>query len=355
MVKRTVHNGLDSEEAKKYPWYERQRCCDQEYELEWDNWSLEDLQELRADLESNEPFPCEVDLYFDNRKCGELTIDLLEVFRVAKEIVARKHWEKGPREDANRSREAPLTSSKVDQAVVIVAGIYTECLYQTDLVDLMHSEAQIVPTINRGPDGLIDVLAGMWGVEGLRSRRTLRAMHAVAHANTFQKGFKNEPQSSCRREVEREQPHRLQRMGITTLALTRQFRSLLDAPLREHRKVLSHRPSGRPRKVDPIVVRSRFQEARALLAQFHRRIKKAHSPVSRRATLGDYPELNSRLAASGLGERLVAGHCPSLEVLVCELLASELGISPQTVRRYARTAGKSKSRKHSFTHEKTSR
>ena len=70
------------------------------------------------------------------------------------------------------------------------------------------------------PDGLIEVLQRYVGeMEDLFSRRLLMAFHAVGLANAFQAELKRDDSDIRRKEVERNQSHRLRPMGITTLAL----------------------------------------------------------------------------------------------------------------------------------------
>ena len=354
MARKSLH-GLRAAYAAKYPWYEQHRCCDQKYDLEDDVWTAEELEEWRDGLRDKQPLRWTVDLYFHNKKVGRLNVDPLKLFDAfAQDVRQHRHFAAQGRL-SDEELESPLSEAELTNAAESVAVTLLELFHYGDIVEDAYVDGvRMAPALNRGPEGLIEVLEQIWDVEQLGSKRLLRALHAVGAANSFQKFFKaNSHATQWQRDIRREQPHRLVPVGISTIALATKFRKILERFLEDGADKVCYRPSGRPRKVEPSIVRHNFRTTREQLSMFHARLKRLHAASARRGLLQEYANIAERLVAAGMVEGVIGGEYKKLETLVCTLIGSEMRISPQTARRYGRSSEKrSKSSKLKFTGEK---
>lgn len=332
---------LQAEFVARYPWYEQHRCCDQKYDLHEDSWTAEELAELKTRLHNRDvPFIWEIPLRFHYKEVGSISIDSRKLFDAIQEIIRE---ERAFIADGRLSDEAlnrPLSDDETDRAVGHLAATLFEGFYFDHILeDAFNDAVNIAPLLNRGPQGLVDILNKTWEVEQLGSKRLLRALYAVGAANSFQKLFKaNSHAQAWQARIRREEPYRLIPLGITTLGLVRKFRALLETSVEHEDPTLRYRPSGRPRKVDPGKVRDQFRSTRIQLSDFHKRLKRLHSPRARRSLLNDYPEIAARLSAANIETGVVDGDYRQLESLICAVLSREMNISPQTARRYARSS-----------------
>jgi hypothetical protein len=67
--------------SDNYPWYEHHRCCDQQYARDRDEWSPEELDELRSELLETDggPIYWDVPLWLHGTEAGCMRIDLRRV------------------------------------------------------------------------------------------------------------------------------------------------------------------------------------------------------------------------------------------------------------------------------------
>lgn len=313
-----------------FPWHEHHRCCDQEYGFEERRWSAEELADLRHLLfdepaeEAGDPEVCEVPLYLFGEEVGTIRLDPKRLFAAVSSL------------PADGQSEAPAEVK--DRAVNIVAEILEEAWVESDLVERLYNEVAIfAPLLAEGPSGVPNALGALHSINDLRSRRLIRALYAIGSTNALQAGLRQDTHPARRQHFEETAPQRLVPTGISTAAIARKLRSLLEVGQHDHGHD-TFRPGGRPPKVDRTKMPALLQAARAELAPLHRQLRKLHAPSARRKAIREYESLSERLEAVGLAEALVECACPPLEDLACTLLGRELEVSQHTVRRYGRAA-----------------
>jgi hypothetical protein len=308
-----------------FPWHEHHRCCDQQYGFEEGRWSEEELEDLRLSLTDDaedDGEPWEVPLYFGTDEVGSIRIDPKRLFASLQADLAREGGE--------------VAAAATDRAVAIVAGILEEAWVEKDLVERLNNEvALFAPLLAEGPAGVPKALNELRSINDLRSRRLIRALYAIGNANTLQAGLRKDAHPARRQHIEETAPQRLVPTRISTAAVVRKLRSLMEVTDHDHG---SFRPGGRPAKVDRTKVPALLQATRSELAPLHRQLRKLHSPPARRKAIADNQSLSERLAAADLAETLIHCPCPPLEELACMLLGRELELSQHTVRRYGRAA-----------------
>lgn len=327
--------------SDNYPWYEHQRCCDQQYAKDEDDWSPEELAELRRGLLGS---PGELDLTWDvplwlhGHEVGAIRIDLQRVFDgVVEEMrFARLATDGDPHRRLTQAEiDAPLTETEVTRAVETVAKMANELWFESDLPEELHREVEtVLPAVDAGPQATINLLRRMGSIEDIRSRRLLRAVSAIASANEWQ----SEPDSPHKRELMQERPEHFHPMPVKTQSLVRQIVRLVA-----RRGLMGCRPPGRPRETEPTQLRERFFAARSVLSPFHKRASEFRYDVGlgKTALAREYPEVTSRLRTQGLfDEWFRTGPMDlTLEEMAAQLVAAEHvpRLSPATVRRYARS------------------
>jgi hypothetical protein len=327
--------------SDNYPWYEHHRCCDQLYAKDEDEWTPEELADLKTELlgptgESDLPWDVPLSLY--GHEVGSIRIDLKRVFDgVVEELrYSRTAADGDPhRRLTDAEFDAPVTETELAAAVATVAKIANELWYESDLPEELHREVEtVLPAVDAGPQETINLLRRMRSIEDIRSRRLLRAVSAIASANEWQ----GEPDSLRKRELMQKRPECFQPMPVTTQNLARQILRLVA-----RRGLNGCRPIGRPRETNHAQLRERFFAARSVLGPFHRRAMEFQCDVGRgRAILArEFPDVTSRLRNQGLFDEWFRSS-PfdlALEEMAAELVALEHvpRLSPATVRRYARS------------------